>query len=59
MKDVTKHVGQFGQLQMKAAEDSRTPKPCGLSGVWASAPTFWSAAVLCRFVKHPMRTKGF
>src|SRR5205823_3057611 len=33
----------------KAAEDSRTPRPRGQSGVRESAPASWSAAVLCRF----------
>jgi hypothetical protein len=50
MKDVTKHVGQCGRVQMKAAEDGRTPKRRGLSGTRESAPASWSAAVLCRFV---------
>jgi len=36
-------------FKMKAAEDSRTPKLRGRNGVWDIAPTFWSAAVLCRF----------
>ena len=34
---------------MKAAEDSRTPKPCGRSHVPKNAVASWSAAVLCRF----------
>jgi len=34
---------------MKAAEDSRTPKPCRQSDAQSSAIAFWSAAVLCRF----------
>jgi ACS family hexuronate transporter-like MFS transporter len=33
----------------KAAEDSRTPQPRGLSGAQENAPASWSAAVLCRF----------
>jgi uncharacterized lipoprotein YmbA len=33
----------------KAAEDSRTPTPCGNRGPRESAPASWSAAVLCRF----------
>src|SRR5882724_9938978 len=33
----------------KAAEDSRTPKPPGRSGMRENAPASWSAAVLCRF----------
>src|SRR5882672_4411777 len=35
---------------MKAAEDSRTPRPRGRSGVREPAPASWSAAVLCRFI---------
>ena len=34
---------------MKAAEDGRSPKPCGKSNMPKSALAFWSAAVLCRF----------
>src|SRR5882724_4200659 len=33
----------------KVAEDSRTPKPRGRSGLREIAPASWSAAVLCRF----------
>ena len=33
----------------KAAEDSRTPKPCGRSDAPKHAAASWSAAVLCRF----------
>src|SRR6266481_2363728 len=35
--------------QRKAAEDSRTPKPCGNYGALERASASWSAAVLCRF----------
>src|SRR4051812_10308456 len=42
-------MGRVGGLQMKAAEDSRTPKPRGGSRVGKNAPASWSAAVLCRF----------
>jgi predicted aspartyl protease len=35
---------------MKAAEDSRTPKPCGRNAVQESASASWSAAALCRFL---------
>jgi alpha-L-rhamnosidase len=47
---VTKRIGRSGHHQLKAAKDSRTPKPCGGSSVRVSAPASWSAAVLCRFV---------
>jgi hypothetical protein len=36
-------------LNPKAAEDSRTPKPCGRSNVPKNALASWSAAVPCRF----------
>jgi hypothetical protein len=34
---------------VKAAGDSRTPRPCGSSSVRRNALAFWSAAVPCRF----------
>src|SRR5262249_25664276 len=35
--------------EMKAAEDSRTPRPRGRRGMRYVATPSWSAAVLCRF----------
>ena len=37
----------------KAAEDSRTPKPGGVSCAHEHALASWSAAVLCRFAATP------
>src|SRR5215813_11903277 len=39
---------------MKAAEDSRTPRPRGRSGMRSIATASWSAAVLCRFGVHSL-----
>jgi hypothetical protein len=44
-----KAIESANQKNSKAAEDSRTPKPCGISGRPEGAPASWSAAVLCRF----------
>ena len=44
-----KCVTHVARSELKAVEDSRTPKPCGGSHVRLSAPASWSAAVLCRF----------
>ena len=41
--------GLAHQFLGKAAEDSRTPKPCGTGGAFECARASWSAAVLCRF----------
>src|SRR5262249_48821564 len=41
--------------QAKAAEDSRTPRPCGHSGRLDLATASWSAAVLCRFYVTPSK----
>src|SRR6266436_5234718 len=35
---------------LKAAEDSRTPRPSGNICALENAPASWSAAVLCRFL---------
>jgi hypothetical protein len=45
-----KRFKQRWQFPMKAAEDSRTPRPHGRIGVRENAPASWSAAVLCRFI---------
>ena len=37
------------QSSVRAAEDSRIPKPCGWISAPANATASWSAAVLCRF----------
>src|SRR6267154_1046509 len=37
------------RTEVKAAEDSRTPRPRGRSGTLSIATASWSAAVLCRF----------
>ncbi len=50
MKDVTKHVRQCGRLQMKAAEDSRTPRRWRAITHATQSARFWSAAALCRFL---------
>src|SRR6266478_10045942 len=40
--------------EVKAAEDSRTPKPRGRSGAQSVATASWSAAAPCRFhFSHP------
>jgi len=51
MDAATKCIGEAGQNQLKAAEDSRTPRRCrdGLHDIHSAR--FWSAAVLCRFTK--------
>jgi hypothetical protein len=48
-------IGSVRRYPRKAAEDSRTLKPRGLSGVRTSATAFWSAAVLCRFHTKPLK----
>jgi hypothetical protein len=42
-------LSQTRARAMKAAEDSRTPRPRGRRGGQSVATASWSAAVLCRF----------
>src|SRR5262245_12554682 len=43
-------LGRRTHILAKAAEDSRTPRPCGLSSARDNALASWSAAVLCRLL---------
>src|ERR1041385_3917849 len=46
--------GESKPLKGKAAEHSRTPKPCGVLRGTRESDRFWSAAVLCRFHLQPL-----
>jgi hypothetical protein len=54
-KFAPKFVAQVRRFDLKAAEDSRTPRRCRAQSNATASARFWSAAVLCRF----LRGQGF